>query len=310
VTEALLEAAVRLAAPLLIAAAGELVVERAGVVNIGIEGMMLTGAFAAFAVAVATGSPTAGAAAGVLAAATLGALFALATLWGRADQIVAGTAVNLLALGATGLAHRALHGGQVLTAPTAPVLEVPLLAELPFAGAALFRQSAFVHLGLALAVAVGFVLARTRPGLALRAVGESARAADAEGVRVARVRWLAVLFGAAAAGLAGSVLTLSQANVFTEGMTSGRGFIALAVVIFGRWHAGGIALAALFFGFASALQFRLQARGLELPYPAFLMFPYVVTLAALAFAAGGVRAPAELGRPYRREGGAGGRGPG
>ncbi len=300
--EALLEAAVRLAAPLLIAALGELVVQRAGLVNIGIEGMMLTGAFAAFGVAVVSGSPAAGALAGMAAAAAVGGLFAVFAVGRRADMIVVGTAVNLLALGGTGLGLRSLWPEGAPTAPLFGEQAVPGLSTLPGLGAVLFRQGPFVYLAVAGALAVGLFLRRTRAGLRLRAVGERARAADAEGVRVDAVRVGAVLFGAACAGLAGSVLTLSQSNTFTEGMTAGRGFIALAVVIFGRWSASGVAAAALFFGFANALQFRLQARGFGVPYPVFLMFPYVVTLAVLAFSSGRARAPGDLGRPYRREG--------
>jgi len=300
--EALLEAAVRLAAPLLIAALGELVVERAGVVNIGIEGLMLVGAFAAFAGGVAFGSPLVGIAFG-LAAATLGAaLFAAFAVVRRADQIVVGTAVNLLALGATGLGLRSLFADGVPSAPILGPLSIPGLASLPGIGPVFFEQTGFVYAGLLLAAAVWVFLGRTRPGLRLRAVGELARAADAEGVRVMAVRFGAVLFGGACAGLAGAVLTLAQSNTFTEGMTSGRGFIALAIVIFGRWSPMGVVLAALFFGAANALQFRLQARGVGLPYPLFLMFPYVITLLVLAFSAGRARAPADLGRPYRREG--------
>ena len=142
---------------------------------------------------------------------------------------------------------------------------------------------------------------RTRPGIQLRAVGEAARAADAEGLSVDRIRALAVVVGSSFAGIGGAALSLAQSDTFTEGMTSGRGFIALAIVIFGRWTAGGVTFAALFLGAATALQFRLQARGAGIPYPIFLMLPYVVTLAVLAFAGGGSRAPGNLGQPYRRE---------
>jgi len=298
--EALLEAAVRLAAPLLIAALGELVIERSGVVNIGIEGTMLTGAFAGFAIGVATDSAGVGAFAGAAAGCAVGALFAAFAVVRRTDQIVVGMAVNLLALGATGLAVRALYGGATPSGPTAAVLPIPLLSEIPFLGAVLFRQTPFLYGALIAAVLLGLGLARTRPGLRLRAVGEAARAADAEGVGVERVRVAAVLIGSALAGLAGAALSLEQTDTFTEGMTSGRGFIAIAIVIFGRWSARGVVLAALFFGTATALQFRLQAQGVEIPYPVFLMFPYVVTLAVLAFVAARARAPADLGRPYNR----------
>jgi simple sugar transport system permease protein len=210
-------------------------------------------------------------------------------------------ALNLVALGATGLGLRALFpDGAPSVAVFAP-WPVPLLADAPLLGSVLFRHTAFVYAAFALALGVGVFLARTRAGLRLRAVGEAARAADAEGVRVDAVRFAAVVFGAACAGLAGASLALAQSNTFTEGMTAGRGFIALAIVIFGRFRAEGVLGAALFFGLANALQFRLQARGLGLPYPLFLAFPYLVTLAVLALSTRAARAPAELGRPYRRE---------
>jgi simple sugar transport system permease protein len=299
--EALLEATLRLAAPLLLAALGELIVERAGVVNIGIEGTMLVGAFAGFAVAVASGSALVGVAGATAAGVAMGGLFAAFAVVRRADQIVVGTALNLLALGATALASRALWSGAPPRAPTLGTLASSAAAELPLVGPVLLRQTAFVWAGLLLAAAVGFALARTRAGLRLRAVGEAARAADAEGVRVTGTRVLAVLAGSALAGAAGSALTLAHSDTFTEGMTAGRGFIALAIVVFGRWSALGVLLAALFFGGATALQFRLQARGAALPYPVSLMLPYLVTLAVLAFATGRGRAPGDLGRAYRRE---------
>ncbi len=299
--EALLDAMLRLAAPLLLAALGELIVERAGVVNIGIEGMMLCGAFAAFAATVYSGEPGLGVVAGVLAASAMGLVFAGFAVVRRADQIVVGTAVNLLALGATGLGLRALFPGEVPAAATIDAWPIPLLSEIPLLGPVLFRQTPFVYAALVLAASSAFFLARTRPGLRLRAVGEAARAADAEGVPVTRFRILAVVAGAAFAGLAGATLPLAQSNTFSEGMTAGRGFIALAIVIFGRWSAGGVVLAALFFGATTALQFRLQARGLAVPYPLALMLPYVLTLVVLAVASGTVRAPGDLGRPYWRE---------
>jgi simple sugar transport system permease protein len=300
--EALLEAALRLAAPLLIAALGELVVERAGVVNIGVDGTMLTGAFAGFATAVATGSAGTGVLAAAAAGCAVGGLFAVFAVVRRTDQIVVGMAVNLLALGATGLGARALYGGATPSGPTVSALAIPGLSEIPFFGSVLFRQTPFFYGALLVAALVAFTLARTRPGLRLRAVGEAARAADAEGVGVDRVRIAAVLIGSALAGVAGAALSLAQSDTFTEGMTSGRGFIAIGVVIFGRWSARGVVLAALFFGAANALQFRLQAQGVDIPYPVFLMFPYVVTLAVLAFVAAQVRAPGDLGRAYRRSG--------
>jgi ABC-type uncharacterized transport system permease subunit len=299
--EALLEAAVRLALPLLLAALGELIVEKAGVINIGTEGMMLCGAFGGFAVAVATGSAVVGVAGAMAVGAAAGTLFAFFVVVRRADQIVVGTAVNLLALGATGLLARAFYHGAVPTGPTLAALPVPVLSGIPLLGPVLFRQSALVYGALAVAVLLGFGLRRTRAGLRLRAVGESARAADAEGVPVQRTRVWAVIAGGVLAGVAGASLSLAQSNTFTEGMTAGRGFIALTIVIFGRWQPAGVVAAALFFGAATAVQHRLQARGTDLPYQLTLMLPYLLTLLVLAFAAGRSRAPADLGRAYARE---------
>ncbi len=299
--EALLEASLRLAAPLLLAALGELVLERAGVINVGIEGAMLTGAFAGFAVAAGAGSAAAGVAVAALAGAAMGALFALFAVGRGADQIVVGTALNLLALGATALASRALWAGAPPPAPTVGPLCSGPVTELAFVGPVLLRQTPFVWAALALAAAIGVALSRTRAGLRLRAVGEAARAADAEGVPVGRTRLAAAIFGSALAGLAGSALSLAHSDTFTEGMTAGRGFIALAVVIFGRWRASGVLVAALFFGCATAVQFRLQARGASIPYPLSLMLPYLLTLGVLAVASVRARAPGDLGRSYRRE---------
>jgi simple sugar transport system permease protein len=299
--EALLDSSLRLAAPLLLAALGELLVERAGVLNIGIEGMMLTGAFSAFVAAVFTNSPLTGVFAGGVAGCALGLLFAYFAVVRRVDQIVVGTAINLLALGATGLGVRALFPSGAPTARTVPDLALAGLSTLPFLGRSFFAQTPFVYAGALAAAAIGLFLRNTRLGLRLCAVGESARAADAEGVNVTALRVCAVLVGALFAGFAGANLSLAQSNSFTEGMTAGRGFIALAVVIFGGWRPLGVAFAAVFFGSASALQFRLQAGGVAIPYPAFLMFPYLVTLAVLAFATRRARSPEDLGRPYRRE---------
>lgn len=299
--EALIEAAVRLALPLLLAALGELIVEKGGVINIGTEGMMLCGAFAGFAVGVATGSAPAGLLGASIAAAGLGAVFAYFAVVRRSDQIVVGTAINLLALGLTGLLARAFYGGAIPTGPTLATLSVPGLSAIPWIGPALFQQNALVYLAVVSTAALAFTFARTRPGLVVRAVGESARAADSQGVDVVRTRIGVVVAGSVLAGLAGSALSLSQSNTFTEGMTAGRGFIALTIVIFGRWRSLGVLLAALFFGAASALQHRMQARGATVPYQFSLMLPYLLTLLVLAVSAGRSVAPGDLGKPYSRE---------
>jgi general nucleoside transport system permease protein len=292
-----LEATVRMATPLALAALGETVVERAGIINIGLEGTIIAGAFAAF-VAAETAGAGGGFAASALAGLTTAALFAAFTVLARADQIITGTAITLLALGLTGTLFRALYGltGAAVAIPTTPPLAIPAFAGLPFIGRALFAQPAITYFVYLAVPAVWWWMRHTHGGLALRAVGENPAAAAAAGISPARVRWLAILVGGALGGLCGGTLVLAQAGTFAEGMSAGRGFIAIAIVALGRWHPVGAAVAALLFGAASALQFVFQARGWALPYQLFLSLPYLLTLLALAGAAGRVAAPAALGR--------------
>ena len=282
---ALVLATLRLAAPLAVAAMGELVSERSGVLNIGIEGLMLTGAFAAFAVGVESGSVLAAILAGAALGAAGAALFAWLVVERRADPIVTGVALNLLALGGTGTAYRLLFPAERAIA-SAPAMPEPLPGV-----------NGFLLVALVLVVSVWALLGRTRVGLEIHGCGERAEAAHAQGIPVLRLRWACTLFGGACAGLAGSMLVLWISNSFVEGMSSGRGFIALALVLFGGYRAGRIAAGALLFGGASALQFRLQAAGLDVPYSLLLMIPYVLTLVVLGLA-GRTRAPADLARPF------------
>lgn len=289
--------ALALGTPLLFAALGELVSERAGVLNIGVEGLMLTGAFAGFLACWTTGSPLLGMVAAAGAATVLGALLAVWVVGLDADQVVAGAALNILALGVTGVAYRAVFGvtGAALTVPTfVPITiggDAPWLAPL--------RQPAPVWVAIALVPLVWSVLARTHLGLALRAVGEAPEAAASLGIPVDAVRVGAILVAACLAGIGGGHLSLAYSNTFVEGMSAGRGFIALAIVVFGRWRPLGILAGALLFGAASAGQFHLQAAGIAVSYHLLLMLPYVLTLAVLALTAGAAAAPAALGR--RRE---------
>jgi len=289
--------ALALGTPLLLAALGELVCQRAGVINIGVEGLMLTGAFAGFLACWATGSPLVGMAAAGFAAIVLGLVFAVWVVGLDADQVVAGAALNILALGLTGVAYRAFFG------VTGSALSVTTFAPLAIGGDAAWlaplRQPAPVYVALALVPLVWIVLARTRLGLTLRAVGEAPEAAASLGIAVGTLRVGAILVGALLAGIGGGYLSLAYSNTFVEGMSAGRGFIALAIVVFGRWRPLGVLIGALLFGAASAGQFHLQAAGVAISYHLLLMLPYVLTLAVLAFASGGVAAPAALGR--RRE---------
>lgn len=295
--EAFLAAAVRTATPLLLAATGELVAERAGIIFIGLEGAILAGALGA-AVGAHAGGPLAGVAAGLGAGALVGALFALFVVRVRTGQIVTGTAIMLLAAGATAALYHLAFGpaGAGLRIPTAGELVIPGLSGLPVVGRPLFAQSGFTYVAVLLVVAVGWWMARTHAGLALRACGERLDAARTAGIPTARYRFLAATWAGALGGLAGAALVLAQAGTFAEGMSAGRGFIAIAVVALGRWTAPGILLAAVAFGATSALQFLFQARGWALPYQAFLALPYLATLLALAASRTGGIAPASLGR--------------
>ncbi len=303
VLESFLAAGMVLGAPILLAALGELLVERTGVLNIGVEGVMLGGAFAAALGAYATGGVGAGVAAAAVTGAALALLFAFATVRLGADQIIVGAALNLLALGVTGALYRTLLGatGSVLVLPTLPAIEIPALRDIPVVGAALFGQHALVYLGLCLTPALAFLLAHTGVGLRLRALGDHPLAAASLGLPVRTYRTLALAAGGALAGLGGAALTLAATNTFVEGITAGRGFIALAVVVFGRWSPWGALGGALLFGLASALQFQFQAAALAIPYQLFLMLPYVLTLAVLLVSSGGSRAPRALGARYDRE---------
>jgi ABC-type uncharacterized transport system permease subunit len=292
-----LAAAVRVATPLLLAATGETVTERAGVINLGLEGMMLAGALAATLGATAAG-PWAGLALAVLAGMLLAAAFAAIAIGARADQIITGTALTLGAVGLTGTIYRQAYGtgGAGLALPTLAPVPIPLLSRIPILGPALFDQPAPTYLALVALPVVWWVLFRTRPGLALRATGEGAAMARAAGVRTGLVRTAATIVGGGFAGLAGATLVLAQVGTFAEKMTAGRGYVAIAIVVLGRWHPAGVAVAALLFGAATALQYVFQALGLAVPYQLFLMLPYVLTLLALAGAVGRVRAPADLGK--------------
>ena len=294
---AFLAAAVRVATPLLFAATGETVAERSGVINLGIEGTMLAGALAAAMGAVA-GGPWVGMVCATLAGMALATVFALLAIGARADQIITGTAITLAAIGLTGTIYRQAFGagGAGLTIPTFGTVAIPGLSRIPVLGPALFEQPAPTYLAIAALPLVWWVLFRTRLGLALRATGEAAAMAHAAGVRTRLIRAGATIVGGGFAGLGGATLVLAQVGTFAERMTAGRGFLAIAIVVLGRWHPAGVALAALLFGLATALQFLLQALGVNAPYQLFLMLPYLLTLLALAGAVGRVRAPGDLGR--------------
>ena len=292
-----LSAAVRTATPLLLAATGELVIERAGIIYVGIEGSILAGALAAAAGGWAWGS-TAGVVLALVAGALMAALFALFVVRWRTEQIVTGTAITLVATGATAALYHVLFGaeGAGLRVPVVHAAAIPILSAIPLIGGALFDQSLFTYASVIAVATVWWGLSRTQLGLALRACGERPSAARAAGVATTTLRSGAALFAGALGGAAGAALVLVQSGTFAEGMSAGRGFIAIAIVALGRWRAGGVLLAALAFGAASALQYLFQARGWTLPYQTFLALPYLATLVALATTRARGAAPAALGQ--------------
>jgi simple sugar transport system permease protein len=298
-----LESAVRLGVPLALAAMGETITERSGVINIGLEGSIIAGALGGALAALAFGGAGAGVLAGAVAGLSVALVFAAFSVGLGTDQIITGTAVTIGGLGLTGAIYQARFGatGTALTLPTLAPAPVPVLSEIPWIGSALFGQAPTAYVAYALAPVLWYFLFRTAWGLELRAVGESPVAARAAGIRVVRVRLCATVFGGALAGVAGAHLALAHAGTFSENMSAGRGFIAIAVVVLGRWNPVLVLLAALFFGAASALQFFLQALGLDLPYQLFLALPYLLTLAALAGWVGRARAPAALAMPWDAE---------
>ena len=291
-----------MATPIMLAALGELIVEESGIINVGIEGAMLAGAFFALAATYFSGSIALGLGAGMLAAVAIDAIFAMLVVNLAANQVVTGTALNILALGVTGVFYRKLFGVTGKAFMVTPVAKIPLgpLARIPILGPVLFDQNALVYFTFILIPIFWYLISRTRYGLRLRAAGERPEAADALGLGVYRIRWEALIVAGAFTGLAGAYLTLAYANTFVENISAGRGFVALSVVILGRWNPWGLAAASVLFGAAMALQFGLQALGTVVPYQLFLALPYALTLVVLAGVGGQAAAPSALGEPYRR----------
>jgi simple sugar transport system permease protein len=307
----LLVAAIRLAVPTMLAAVGECLCQRSGVLNLGLEGMMLTGALAAFVAHDSTGSPIAAALAGMIAGGLFAGGVALFVVRAKVDQVVTGICAVLFAQGLTGFLYLKSFEGQS-TPPGIegpPPLAIPLLEELPVLGPVLFRQTGLVYASLLLVALVAWLLFRSRFGLSVRAVGESPAAGDASGINVDRVRTLALVISGAMAGLGGAVL-VEQLGFFRENVTAGRGWVAIAIVILVRWNPLGAVAGALLFGFTDALQFRIQSVaggvGTDVPFEVFQALPYLVTLLVVVASVVLFKKRAEpgaLGVPYHKEAG-------
>jgi len=300
--EAFLSSSIGMATPILFAALGELLVEESGIINVGIEGAMLSGAFFALTVAYFSGSTVLGLGAAMAAGLAINAILAVLVINLAVNQVVAGTALDIFALGVTGVFYRRFFGitGKAFIVKLIPRLRFGRLSVIPILGGALFNHNLLVYLAFGLVPIVGYLLWRTRYGLSLRAAGERPEAADSLGLDVYRLRWQALLVAGILTGLGGAYLTLAYAGTFVENISAGRGYVALAVVILGRWKPWGLAAASILFGGAMALQFGLQALGTTIPYQIFLALPYALTLAVLAVVGGQAASPSALGEPYRR----------
>ncbi|HWK66297.1 MAG TPA: ABC transporter permease [Rhizobiaceae bacterium] len=299
----LLAAGIRLATPIALAAVGETLSQRAGVINVGIEGIMLVGAFIAVLFSVLTGSPWVGLLAAMIAGALLGALHAFFAVRLKVEQIVSGIALLFLGLGLSGYGFRLTLGKDGAAVPVPGFSELNLfgLAELPVMGPVLFGQHALVYLGVISAAVLAFILARTRLGIMIKAAGDYPAAADAAGVGVDRIRFLCVTVGGVFAGAGGAFLSTAQLWGFVENMVAGRGFLAISCVVFARWNPLLAILVALGFGIADAAQIRMQSWFPDVPYQFFVVAPYIVAIVSLAVGSRGSRMPAGLGIPFKAE---------
>jgi len=289
------------ATPLLFAALGEMVTEKSGVLNLGVEGMMIMGAIVGFVAVHYSGSVTIAIVASILAGAFMASLFALLVLKFHASQVPTGLALTIFGLGLSALIGQSMIG---IAYDGIPKISLPLLSSIPVAGDLLFRHDALVYFSIVMVGAVYYFLNKTRPGLILRAVGDSHDAAHAMGYSVVSIRFWAILFGGSMAGLGGAYLSLSYSPLWVEQMTAGRGWIALALVVFASWRTGRVLLGAYLFGGISILQLHAQALGIGVPAQVMSMLPYLATIIVLVIISSDpskirLSAPASLGRPFQ-----------
>ncbi|WP_075289040.1 ABC transporter permease [Pararhizobium arenae] len=300
IVEAILLTVITAATPLVIAALGELVTERSGVLNLGVEGMMIMGAACAFVATQLTGSPYIGILAGILSGALFSLLFGFLTLTLVANQVATGLALTILGLGVSGMIGEAYVGqsGEKL-----PQIVFPLLSDIPWLGPLLFKQDMIFYLSIALVIGVNWFLFKTRKGLMLRSVGDSHSSAHALGINVIRTRYLAVMFGGACAGLAGAQLSLVYTPQWVENMSAGRGWIALALVVFASWRPWRVVVGGYLFGAVSISQLHAQAFGIGIPSQFLSALPYLATVAVLIIISHNrrttlINTPASLGKSF------------
>jgi general nucleoside transport system permease protein len=298
---ALLAASIRIAAPLILASVGEVFAERGGVLNVGLEGTMLMGTWAAFMGMYYTGSGLLGVLAGMAGGTMLTAALGYVCISRGANQIISGIVVNIFAVGFTSLTYRHLFQSSIPTVESFAPIAIPLVGDLPVIGRGLFRHTILVYVAFLAVPVASFLIYRTQIGLCLRAAGELPAAVDTAGVNVLAVRYAGILACGALAGLAGADLSIGQLDQFNDNLTAGRGFIALAIVLLGRWDPYKVAFGSLLFGAADALQLRLQVLDFAIPKELLSIIPYILAIAAMALFVRKLRLPAALARPYERE---------
>lgn len=302
----MIAASIRLVTPLILAGVGELLVERSGILNLSVEGTMLMGAFAGFMVTYFFGDPWVGVLAAALSGSALALLFGLLTVTFSLNQVVSGLAFNLVAIGATSYLYRATFGWYV--SPVPPHVDrlitdvrLPILSDLPTVGPTLFTHNPFTYLAVISILLSAYFLSKTAWGLNIRATGEDPLTAEYLGIDTYRIRYVLLALEGVLAGAAGSLLSISQYNMFLDNMTMGRGYIVVALIILGRWMPGRFLAAGALFAFIDALQLRIQASGITwFPHQFALMLPYLTTLLALLLVGRRVKGPAGLGKPYKR----------
>jgi len=298
----ILHSGIRLAAPYLYAALGETVAQRSGVLDLGVDGIMLMGAFSAFYVVYETGNLWLGVAAAIFVGILMGVLMSVISVTYQAEQGISGIGLYMFGLGLSSLLFRVLIGS-VEGISGFKELPIPVLSDIPVIGDIFFDHSILVYLAYVMVLVIWFLFEKTTLGLKVRAVGQNPEAADSLGVGVNRVRYFGVIFGAAMAGMAGATLSIDLLNVFQDNITNGLGFIAVALVYFGGWRPLGVLLGSLLFATVSSLQLWGQALDIQLlPSDLMVMLPYVLTIVVLVFSSGRVRQPAALNKPFERSG--------
>lgn len=298
----LVDSTLRMATPLTYVGLACLISERSGILNIGVEGMMLAGAFAAAVVGLHSNSAWMGVGAAVITGMLTGLLLAVLSIDLGANQIVSGLMINIFWLGLSGFLARVMMASDITKKlPGLGTWHIPLLEKIPYFGNLLFQRNPLTYVSYAVVIVLTFLLFKTTWGLSVRAAGEHPRAVDTAGISVSRLRYICVISSGALAAVAGAFLSVGVVRFFTENMSAGRGFIGLIIVIMGKWHPAGVILAALFFGFVDALQLRLQSFDVGNAFHFLIMLPYICGLIVVSGVVGRRYAPAALGLPYRKE---------